>query len=384
MQPRVLHVLPSLNLGGAERMLVDLVARTADVVAHTVVQLGGAETLRPQLVPFAARIENLRWSGRRDWLRASRAIARIALEQRSDIIQSAMFDANVAARGARAFGARAQWVTNVVSLEYDPETIRLGGYSPHRVRALQTLDAVSAAATKTTFVACSRSVAESTRKRLLSSRVMTIYNAVEPERLKATHEEAARFRDSLGVPRDAFLFLTVSRLAAAKGHNLLLQAFARVSHRLPGAWLVFVGGGPLREELEAQAGRLRLDRFRFGGQPERVGVPLRAASAFVFPSLIEGLSLALVEAALAGVPVLASDIAPNLEVVRPAQTGLVFRRDSVESLADCLVEAAGAPERLQVMARAAQAYAESTFVAESVFPRWLRLYETLSGRKSPR
>jgi glycosyltransferase involved in cell wall biosynthesis len=124
---------------------------------------------------------------------------------------------------------------------------------------------------------------------------------------------AARAR--FGVPADATVFLNVGSLSEQKNQQILVQALADV----PDATLVIVGDGPLSDEIAAAANDLG-DRVRLIGRVpiEQMGDVYAMADAFVFPSRYEGRPLALLEAVTAGLPIVATPIAENVEVTRDA------------------------------------------------------------------
>ena len=135
-------------------------------------------------------------------------------------------------------------------------------------------------------------------------------------------------------------FVYVGRLRAEKGVDLLLHAFAAVLPSSPGSSLRVVGDGPQRADLERLAADLGLgESVSFAGwiPPERVSGELVGAWALVAPSRwAEPLGLSAIEAAVHGVPVIASGAGGFLETVEPGVTGMLFERNDAEALAACL------------------------------------------------
>ena len=126
-----------------------------------------------------------------------------------------------------------------------------------------------------------------------------------PERIVAT-------RRALGVPDDAPFFLHVASIQPAKAQHLLLAAFHQVANACPRAHLVFLGQ-PMDAEyartLEQRTHGLGLaSRVHWAGQRPDVSTIHAAAGALVIPSFFEGWSLAITEAVLAGLPVIATDV----------------------------------------------------------------------------
>ena len=121
-------------------------------------------------------------------------------------------------------------------------------------------------------------------------------------------------RQKFGLPEKVTLIVTIGRLSEQKNQALLLDMLVRLSD----VHLVLAGDGPLRERFEARANDLGLrSRTHFLGTVENEQVPdlLRATDIFALPSLYEGQSNALLEAMSAGLPILASDIPPQAELI---------------------------------------------------------------------
>ena len=122
-------------------------------------------------------------------------------------------------------------------------------------------------------------------------------------------------RARYGIPTDATVLLNVGNLSEQKNQQILITAMADI----PDAMLVIAGDGPLTEELHAAARDVG-DRVRLLGRVpiDQIADVYAMADVFVFPSRYEGRPLALLEAATAGLPILATPIPENVEVVGTA------------------------------------------------------------------
>jgi glycosyltransferase involved in cell wall biosynthesis len=139
-------------------------------------------------------------------------------------------------------------------------------------------------------------------------------------------------RRELDIPSDALVFGHVGRFENQKNHCFLIEVAAQVIQQEPKAYFLLIGDGPLRSDIEATVVNLSLEsRIMFAGL--RSDVPqlmMGVMDAFVFPSLYEGLGLALVEAQAAGLPSILSDVIPReADIVQP-----LIKRVSLTKKAD--------------------------------------------------
>lgn len=164
----------------------------------------------------------------------------------------------------------------------------------------------------------------------LADRVHFIPNGVaipdprdSPKRI-AARLALADVNEDLSVQEGAPLVVFTGRLQAAKGLFDLLKAWPPIVARWPAAKLWLVGEGPDREELFETVLDLQLrSSVRLPGAFDETGEVLQAADLFVLPSYEEGMSMSLLEAMAAGVPVIASDIPGNRQLVTHEQHGLL-------------------------------------------------------------
>ena len=141
-------------------------------------------------------------------------------------------------------------------------------------------------------------------------RVTTIVNGVSPSPPPATRQELA---DRHGIPLDDPLVVAVGRLTPQKDHATVNRAVAR----LPWVSLMLVGDGPLREPLDRLISDLHVGGrvHRVGAQPEARRL-IGAADVVVISSVWEGLPLVALETLASGVPLVATDVRGNRELLR--------------------------------------------------------------------
>ena len=184
-------------------------------------------------------------------------------------------------------------------------------------------------------------------ERIEPHRLVTIRNGVDTT--KVCPGDGTVVRHELGVARETLHIGCVARLSAEKDHATLLQALAILRARLPQAHLTLVGDGPMRVNLEELAKRLGLcDIVKFAGFAQDVVPLLRSFDVFALASRTEGTSLTLLEAAATALPIVATRVGGNAEIVTHGASGLLVPVGDPEALAEAL-EAVARREDRRVM-----------------------------------
>lgn len=164
-----------------------------------------------------------------------------------------------------------------------------------------------------------------------AGRVHTLNNAIDTE---IRHEFIPRTeaREALGIPSGVFCFGSVGRLVAKKDYEVLVEGFGLA--QLKDSVLVMIGSGPREEELRSRVTEMNLsDRVVFTGRIDRAWRYLNAFDVFVMTSGDrEAFGIVLLEAMLAGLPIITSDAEGPAEVV--GETGILFRTGNAADLAD--------------------------------------------------
>ena len=169
--------------------------------------------------------------------------------------------------------------------------------------------------------------------------------------------------------------VSVARLCAVKDPGTLLQATRRVLDREPAFRLDLVGDGPLRAEVERLIVRLRLgDAVCVHGSVEDVRAVLSGASFFVLASISEGISLTLLEAMAAGLPVVATRVGGNPEVVAHEETGVLVPPGAPEALADAMLWMLRHPHVRERMGRLARRRVEDRFDVRRTVEAYEQMY----------
>lgn len=176
--------------------------------------------------------------------------------------------------------------------------------------------------------------------------VVQIYNGVDADRFRPPPSlvraplEGSPFNDP-----SLWVVGTVGRLQTVKAQTVLTRAFVQALQSEPQAtvhWrLIVVGSGPLRAEAEAIVNAAGLhDRVWFAGERNDVPDVMRSLSCFALPSLAEGISNTILEALATGIPVVATDVGGNPELVQSGVTGVIVRAGDPVSMAEGLLRTA--------------------------------------------
>jgi glycosyltransferase involved in cell wall biosynthesis len=191
-----------------------------------------------------------------------------------------------------------------------------------------------------------------------------------------------RKRRELGVSGDERLLCTVGRLERSKGHRYLLQALAELRSREGerAVRLVLIGAGPEERALRRLAESLNLaDCVALLGARDDVAEIVAASDLFVLPSLNEGLSQALLEAATLGTPIVATDVGGTSDVVEPGRSGWLVPPARPVALADAIHQALENMSEATACADTARALVAQKFNLGLHVTRLQALYALVAG-----
>lgn len=166
--------------------------------------------------------------------------------------------------------------------------------------------------------------------------------------------------------QNIYQFISYGRLLERKGFQDAIQAFALVNQKHPNSSFTIYGEGPYRSNLESLITNLGLtDHVKLPGKVPNPDCLLPTAHCFLFPSWYEGFSGALVEAMMAGIPIIASDIPMNLEAVN-SENALIFECQNREQLADQMIFAIENPDQMADLGARARELAIARFDIEKI------------------
>jgi len=379
MKMRVLVVIDSLAVGGAEQSLLTLtphlMERGVDLhVAH----LAESKGIGPALEEGGATLHSL--AGRGGRFRALQRTRRLVTHLEPDLLHTTLFESDLIGRTAGWLG-RVPVVSSFVTEAYGPEHVRNPEYRAWKVRGAQLADAVTARCVRR-FHAVSASSAEVMARRLLVSpaKIDVVPRGRDPLTLGTPSQQRRdRVRASLGLADAVPLVVAVGRHYNLKGLDILMQAFPQVTNTLPSAQLLIAGrAGPATADLQRLVATGGIDdAVTMAGFRSDVPDLICAADVFVLPSRAEGSPGALLEAMALGAPTVATDIPAVREVAGSGQdTICIVPLDDPDAMASAVVRLLTHPGDAKELAAAAQRRFTAGYTVDTIADRMVALYET--------
>jgi sugar transferase (PEP-CTERM/EpsH1 system associated) len=353
----VAHVTLSLDVGGQEKLLVEF-ARHIDTnrFALTFVALGGRGRLADRLEALGCRLIVL---DEPPGLRPGMIwrLWRLFRRERFDVVHS--HDDK-----PLLYAGLAAWLARV------PRRIHTHHHGPlPQIGRRQEKLVGWAARLVHPFVCVSHDAARHAGLQgIAAAKLRVLWNGIDVERFA--------YRG----PQPGGTAVVVARLSPEKDIQTLLHAMRRVVDVAPSFRLDIAGDGPCREELVQLAGTLGLcEHVRFLGEVQDVPALLARARVFVLSSVSEGISLTILEAMASGLPVVATSVGGNPEVVEDGRTGQLVPPRDPAALASALLRTAGNPDEAQLLGRAARRRVEAHFDIRKMVAQ----YEALYGGGAP-
>jgi len=215
-----------------------------------------------------------------------------------------------------------------------------------------------------------------------AERIKVIINGVDIEKFSSSMEKRQKKRKELGIGIDELVIGTVGRLEPVKNHKMFLQAMPELMKRFPTMKAILVGDGILKTELMDMAKRLGIsDKVLFPGIRNDVSDILSTMDLFVITSLTEGICNAILEAMACGLPIIATDVGGNPEIVHNEETGLLFPTKNVAGLVRAVERMLEDEERRKGYGEKAREMVEKRFSLQRMVNEYEGLYEYHLQRK---
>lgn len=364
---KILFITNALEVGGAEKFLLDLIKHLdrASFEPSLATVIGGG-SLEPN---FQALNLPIYIHGRQRWrylggLKQFWQLYKLIKKIKPDIVHTQLFAADLWGRLAASLAGVKLIITTEQNVNLDQSWLR------------ETLKKLTYRLT-TKVVAISTAVKNYAIKRY----------GVSPEKIEIIPNDVdlitweKRLATAPIKKSDKKILITTGRLVPQKGQKYLLEAMAQLPQKNDcELWLV--GGGPLKEALENQAKDLGLEKIvKFLGTRHDVPELLAQADLFVFSSVFEGLGIAVLEAAIAKLPLVASKIDGILDIIQDKQSGLLVEPKNPTALAQAIATLLNNPEQAQKMADQAYTYVKNNFDIKVIVEKYQKLFKDVYSKK---
>ena len=369
---RVAFVVHTMQMAGAERLVVETMRRLDGRIRPTVLCLDALGLLGEELRARGADVETL---GRRPGLDAHVPL-RIASALRSrgvEVVHAHQYTPFFYSALAKLRLAGGVKIVLTEHGRHFPDVVAPRRRLVNRYWLARLADRVNAVCA---FTANALAVNDGFPR----ERVEIIPNGVDPD---AADLEGGRqaARRAAGLPADRRLVVSIARFHPVKDHETLVRAFAHVAGYLRDVDLLLAGDGPERPHIEQLTASLGIaPRVRFLGVRRDVPALLRAADAFCLTSLSEAASLTVLEAMAAPVPIVLTNVGGNPELVRHEREGLLVPRRDAASAGWALLEVLTNRALATRLAGAAWRRARAEFSLDSTIERYYQLYSDVVGR----
>ncbi len=373
--PLVAHLIYRLQVGGLENGLINLINHMdPQRYGHLVVSLTDATEFRHRIRRPDVEVIELNKRPGHDWGLYLRLYL-LFRERRPAIVHSrnlaaleAQVPAALAGVPARVHGEHGWDVQDLDGMRYRRWKRMLRPFVHH-------------------YIALSRQIEDYLRQQIAvpPERLTRILNGVDVERFRPLDDRQDQEDPRPEQFRGCFCIGTVGRLEGVKNQGLLLEAFIRFragyADLAERACLMIIGDGSLRPELERRARESGvLDAVWFAGSREDVPELMRRLDLFVLPSMAEGISNTIMEAMASGVPVVATDVGGNSELVVPGETGTLVSPGDPEAMAKAIAAYGAEPGRRQREAAAARLRAERVFSLPTMVAKYTQVYDQVLAR----
>jgi glycosyltransferase involved in cell wall biosynthesis len=356
---KITHIIGRLAYGGAERLLLEICRKIDESRFDiSVIVLQDDNPLAKIYEDAGVAVKFFNKKTKADF-RIVKKVADYLRETRPDIVHTQLFAGDYWG-GKAALSAK---VPHIICTKHD---ILSEGYLRDRLgkKMRQKFEKVIA-------------ISEATREFLIHQeqidprKIALIYNGIDANRFFVKGPSIFK--------RDGLVIGSVGRLSKEKGQKHLIRACRFLKNR---DWkLILVGDGPKRPELEALTESIWLsDKVEFIGAVDDVRPYLAKMDIFVLPSVSEGLSLVVLEAAAAAKFIVAANVGGVPEIITDRENGLLFKPKNIEQLLQHLNWADENRERAIKMAERLQNRVLEKFDINKTIKQYERLYENIAGQ----
>jgi len=365
---KITHVVHSLEVGGLENGLVNVINHLApSVFSHSIICLIRSGELAKRIIHEDVSIRELGLNPNRFKFPVMR-LAKMFRELRPDIVHTRAWGTIDGVMAARVAGVR-----RVIHGEHGRHAADPEGRNRKRILLRKCLSPMIDRFT-TVSDDLKRWLTETVG--IAPQKIVRIHNGVDTERFSLSGRDVARHE--LGLDASVIAIGTVARLDPVKDHGSLLRAFASIRQSGAPVCLVIVGDGSMRHHIESQIRDLRIgDRVRLLGERQDVAKLLTAFDVFSLTSIAEGMSNTILEAMACGLPVVATRVGGNPELVEHHVNGQLVKVGDVRDIASAFQSYVDNANLRRDHARNARRIAEQKFGLERMAAQYAQLYQAL-------
>lgn len=323
MTIRVLHIIGSLRLGGAQVCLKHLVEHPADPeIEHYVYPLRSKD-IDISVAGHVIRLPYRNYDPRKFF-----AIFSLCKKHRIDLIHAHLHKAIIAALTARFF-------MHVPVIVHEHGSIACRGFQYALYRVMLRLLWKKACL----LVAVSKSAASLLTQYagIPPANIRVVHNAVDTQQFAFDAATRKTVREQLGLSDGTCAIGYAGRLSYEKGPDLLLEAFGLLAPKHPDCVLIYLGDGTTRNALEARAAELGIvERVRFLGFRENAAEMMHAFDIGCVPSRLEAFGITAVEMMSLGIPLVCSNVSGLAEIVSDGHNALVPAENTPAQISRCI------------------------------------------------
>ena len=370
---RVIHIVPMLTPGGAERVAVHIVnGLNPRRFEPIVISFAGRMNCDLDQLLTSAGVE-VCYLGKKPGFdyRMYRRLHRVLTEYPPDVVNTHLQVLRYALPTMLLLGNASllHTVHNLAEREIEPPARVVHRYAfNHGVIP----------------IAVGEEVAASMKRLYKLPQCKVIANCIPTDIYANAHVSREQLRAREGFTDDDVLFVCVARFARQKNHALLIRSFAQGPASDPHARLILAGDGVLRDEVETQVASLGLTgRVRFLGVRTDIPEVLAASDIFVLSSDYEGNPLSILEAMAAGLPIVSTAVGSVPNLLANGMSGVLVQPGDVGEMSKAMESLLADRQLRQAMGRAGARRARENFDVANMVRDYEELYESLRAKVPP-
>jgi len=367
---KILHVLPDLNPGGAERLVAQLAVCMQSVADVSIVSLydSNGSDIEQYLASHGVKVIFLGKKVGFDY-RIILKLKRILDNARPDILHTHLY--------INGYTLLPAWTCGPPIMVHTIHSTALKEMNPF-LRMLQKISYSFGV----NPVAISQALLPELKSTYRLDNVPVIPNGIDIKTYSSQNKDRVLIRNTIGLNESDTVFICVANLTEPKNHGLLFKAFSLVTNDYKDVQLLIVGDGKLRADLEEQVNSLQIgNQVKFLGMRNDIPDLLHASDAFVLASNYEGNPLSLLEAMVSGKPVICTRVGGIPDLVNDSVEGFLVDKNNASALASAMKRLIVDPELRLSMAHRATTRAINQYDIRITANEYIKLYNRLMSAK---